>query len=63
LASKHENIKYHRSQRKFPLRTQCTATPNAVKEEYNKLKCCIEIQAPEIERQAPWDISQNLEAH
>jgi hypothetical protein len=61
-ASKSDNIKYLRSRRRFPLRVrpQTTTTPNAIDLEYDKLKQHIQIQAPEVDRQAkqPW-ISKN----
>jgi exonuclease III len=55
-APKRENVRYLRSRRKFPLRRQQTTTHNATEREYDKIKQCIDIQAPEVERQAraPW---------
>jgi hypothetical protein len=52
-APKKENIKYLRIRRKFPLRRiQHITNPNEVETAYDKLKQCIEIQAPNTERQA-----------
>jgi hypothetical protein len=56
-APKAENIKYIRSRRRFPLRTRPeTATSNNTEQEYSRLKQHIQIQVPEVERQAkqPW---------
>jgi hypothetical protein len=54
---KADNIKYLRSRRRFPLHNRSnTTTPDNINTEYDKLKQCIQAQAPEIERQAkaPW---------
>jgi hypothetical protein len=57
-AEKADNIKYLRSRRRFPLhnRTSTTTTNNDINNEYDKLKQSIQMQAPEVERQAksPW---------
>jgi hypothetical protein len=54
-ATKAENIKYLRSRRQFPLRTQPTI-PNTIESKYTNLKQCIEKEASEVEckAKAPW---------